>query len=343
MSALSDTLARPLFPWLHDDWQALATQIAQQRLPHALLLSSPAGYGKRHFAQALAQKLLCQRASEFGCGNCRDCQQFAAASHPDYHVIEAEAGRAIRIDQIRALQDFIPYSSHAGGYRIVVLVGAEQMNANAANSLLKTLEEPPPGRLLILLSQAPSRLAPTILSRCQQRRLQRPSAALATTWLCEQTDPALDRGAATELLQLARYAPLNALALANSDAPQKRAALFASYQQLFRQRKTAAAALPQASTWLDGDAVRHLGWLHSWLRDALRLRLAGPTLAADCLDNPDLQPALAELAAHLPGTQWHQLLQMAQHLLNISTTAPQINLELQLDVFFQAHSAHLDG
>ncbi|HNF64555.1 MAG TPA: DNA polymerase III subunit delta', partial [Plasticicumulans sp.] len=167
-------------PWLRGIWAQLAPALAAGRLPHALLLAGPEGLGKMAFAQALGEALLCesQRPDHHACGHCRACRLLAAGSHPDLHVVvPAEEGKAIRVDAIRELIGFAALTPQFGGRRVLRLAPAELLNVNAANALLKTLEEPAPGSHLILVSARPARLLPTVRSRCQTIRFAPPPAA----------------------------------------------------------------------------------------------------------------------------------------------------------------------
>lgn len=194
-------------------WATLLSKL--ERLPHALLLHGPKGVGKLELAERFASFLLCEkpgRGSE-PCGACEGCRWFAAGSHPDVRLIEPEAiarrpahadeeegegeegGRKrgarkpsseIRVDEIRALADFVNLGSHRGGRRIAILHPAEEMNANAANALLKSLEEPPAGAMFILVSHRPARLLPTIRSRCVAVPVPVPEAKAAERWLAAQ-------------------------------------------------------------------------------------------------------------------------------------------------------------
>lgn len=162
-------------------WQAL--QARREKLPHALLLSGQPGLGKFELAQAFAQSLLCEspREDRQACGQCLPCNWFAQGNHPDFRLLQpealAEAGEAeegskkasqqITIDQVRGLDDFLSVGTHRAGLRIITVNPAEAMNRSTANSLLKSLEEPAPDTLFLLVSGEPLRLLPTIRSRCQ--------------------------------------------------------------------------------------------------------------------------------------------------------------------------------
>ncbi|HSW52736.1 MAG TPA: hypothetical protein VLG93_05865, partial [Sulfuricaulis sp.] len=133
------------YPWHGALWSALARQFEQ--LPHALLLQGRPGLGKHDFAVQLAQALLCEQARDgMACGQCHCCRLFAAGTHPDLAGVGlVEDAKSIAVDQIRALGDFLSLRPHTAARKVVIISPAEAMNINAANSLLKLLEEPPLG------------------------------------------------------------------------------------------------------------------------------------------------------------------------------------------------------
>jgi DNA polymerase-3 subunit delta' len=141
--------------------------LAAGRLPHAFLFRGPAGVGKKLFARGLAAALNCRNGGpETACGECSSCHKLKSGNHPDFLVIEPEKD-AIKIDQVREMSRAITYPPYESAYRVVVLRDVHAMQAAAANSLLKTLEEPPPGNILILTAETSREVLPTILSRCQ--------------------------------------------------------------------------------------------------------------------------------------------------------------------------------
>ncbi|MEH6822591.1 MAG: DNA polymerase III subunit delta' [Motiliproteus sp.] len=218
-----------VLPWQHDLWQRLTEQHRQQRLPHALLLCGEPGLGKAQFSKALGQYLLCQQPQQRegllrSCGHCKGCMLNAQGSHPDLVEIVPEGrGKAIKVDQIRELVSTISLSAQQGGYRVVVLGPAEAMNINAANALLKVLEEPGSRTLFALYSHLPGRIVATIRSRCQAQHLSQPDRAQAIEWLNQQSDV---EGDLAEMLNLAGGAPLAALELVMNGSAEQRKILY---------------------------------------------------------------------------------------------------------------------
>src|SRR5690625_1868383 len=203
-------------PWHADVWERLQSRLQDGSMPHALLMTGLPGLGKRTLAFELAAAMLCTAPTSagFSCEACLSCRLLAQSAHPDFFTVELEEGRRqIVIDQIRALSERLTLSSQYGSYRIGLIDPADQMNSAAANALLKTLEEPPEGVILMLTAARPSRLPATIRSRCQQVQLTPPTTAVAKAWLQAQGNP---RAAAA--LGLALGAPLRALQLEQDGA-----------------------------------------------------------------------------------------------------------------------------
>jgi len=196
-------------PWQQQQWRQLQVLLASARLPHALLLHGPDGIGKRQFAQALVRLLLCAKPGEAGnCGRCHACDLSRVGNHPDWYALgpDGKAGR-IRIDPVRELCRALAGTAQLSGNKAAVVASAELFNTNAANALLKTLEEPPPNTYLILLSHRPRLLAATVRSRCQAVAFGLPPVELAVDWLVAQ-GIALEPAAAA--LSVASGRPLRA-------------------------------------------------------------------------------------------------------------------------------------
>lgn len=185
-----------LQPTLEQWWQLYQ----QQRLHHALLLAGPAGVGKAALVQAIAQRLLCQHANA-PCGQCKSCHLFVAGHHPDFLQLTVE--NSIGVDAVREIAVFFQQSAQQGGVKLVSVPQAHKMTEAASNALLKTLEEPGNGCFLLLQTDHPQRLLPTILSRCQQWSIATPPLAEAKRFVQEQTQEQIP----AELFTLSSGAP----------------------------------------------------------------------------------------------------------------------------------------
>ncbi len=149
----------------------LRNALEKDRLAHAYLFQGMDGIGKRTLALTFAKALNCRRGNLDACDTCLSCLKTDHRNHPDVETIEAE-GQFIRIDAVKALQERMKFKPLEGSRRVSILVDADRLNNAAANALLKTLEEPSPANILILVSARPYQLPVTILSRCQQIRFQ---------------------------------------------------------------------------------------------------------------------------------------------------------------------------
>jgi DNA polymerase-3 subunit delta' len=227
VSSTAPTSWSPPLPWQRD-W--LAAQLAvRERRHHALLITGPAGLGKSILALNYAQALLCEtpRPDGLACGTCAGCVYVAARTHPDLQVLdlhefkddEWKSVNEIRVDRVREVTRMMETSAHRGGRRVAVVTPAERMNAEASNALLKTLEEPPPGAMLVLTSDQPGRLLKTVVSRCLRVPAPRPDNAQAIAWLASQ-----GVGDAAAALAEAGGAPLAARARAGEDDRAERQA-----------------------------------------------------------------------------------------------------------------------
>jgi DNA polymerase III subunit delta' len=282
-----------LYPWQDPAWQQLKQ--LRQRLPHAILFHGAEGIGKTTFAEHFARSLLCQTPAYDGhaCGECDPCGWFAQYSHPDYRRVRPEAleedgaagaeegaeagegkksGKAakapskeIKIDQIRALADFMNISTHRQGMRVILLYPAEALNTAAANALLKTLEEPPPHTVFLLVSNSLDRLLPTILSRCRKFALTMPLHEEALAWLERE-------GVADADVWLSEQggAPLAAHAAAQSEVRE-------TMDELLRTlaRPDVEGALKTAEKLQKAPVADLVAWQQRWLYDVFSLKLSG--------------------------------------------------------------------
>jgi len=175
-------------PWLYQDANALLSRSSNGRMPHAVLLSGVEGIGKRVFSQWLAEALLCRQHEQSvdakPCGQCESCRQLHAESHPDFRKLVPEGANAsIKVDSVRSLVDWLQLTAGQGSYRIALIEDADRLNRAAANSLLKTLEEPADNAVLILCATRTGALPATIRSRCQKITLKMSDKSAALNWL----------------------------------------------------------------------------------------------------------------------------------------------------------------
>ncbi len=280
-------------PWQTELWAGLMARVQGERLPHALLLAGAEGIGKLDFATQLAEGLLCQSPHDNGsaCDQCHACGLLAGGSHPDFrHVGPPEGKSVIPIDTIRAVGEFFALTSQYNGRQVIIVHPAEAMSPSAANSLLKTLEEPTPGALLILVCSRPSQLLATIRSRCQQVNFALPEPAQAVAWLRERLP---GDGDAEALLALAEGAPLVALRLNEEGGLAARQSLVRQWAGLLVGRED---PLVVAAQWKPWGLAHSLRWLSSWVTDLIRLKSAGSDAA---ISNKDLGAQLQKIAERL--------------------------------------------
>ncbi len=290
MTTATSTPARP-YPWQQGLWDSLRRLFGEGRLPHALLLAAADGMGKQQLARAFSAWVLCREPGPQGaCGHCKSCQLLAAGSHPDLLWVSPESegekvSKVIKVEQARAVVDFASQSAQLQGWRVVVLSPAHALNTASANALLKTLEEPGRDTLILLLTDQPMGLLATIRSRCQLLPLSLPDLEVAMDWLRPQVPDARE---AQTLLQLARGAPVAALALRDSAWFQARRELLADLAAVSRGEQTPLAA---ATRWSKMDAIEQVTAWQSLLDDAVQLRMA-PELTSR---HGDLQAELGSL------------------------------------------------
>lgn len=196
------------YPWLEKPAAALAAM--RGRLPNAVLIHGPAGTGTFELARGFAEMLLCENPRPDGspCGTCPGCRLVKAGTHPDFRIVVSEyiaseldlpytpaegsssgrtkLSREVRIHQFRALGDFLTMAPHRGGHRVVLVYPADMVRAEAAASLLKSMEEPPEGLVFLLVADDIDAVLPTIRSRSRLLRVGVPPKEEALAWLRTQ-------------------------------------------------------------------------------------------------------------------------------------------------------------
>ncbi|MFL9809623.1 MAG: DNA polymerase III subunit delta' [Pseudomonas sp.] len=277
-----------VLPWQVDLWRQLA---GRAQHAHAYLLHGPAGIGKRLLAEQLMALLLCQRPVEArACGECKACQLLAAQTHPDHYVLEPEeVDKAIRVDQVRDLVGFVTQTAQLGGRKVILLEPAEAMNLNAANALLKSLEEPSGDTVLLLISHQPSRLLPTIKSRCVQQACPLPGRQQGLDWLAARL-PELGPELREQLLMLAAGSPLAALKLHEQKVLELRAQVVDGVKKLLKQQQSASQL---AEGWNALPLILLFDWFCEWAHLILRYQMAGDEAE---LGAADMQKVLQYLA-----------------------------------------------
>lgn len=287
-----------IYPWQTAQWQQLQQQRSSQRLPHALLLRGTEGLGKQDFANQVSASLLCQSPdnNSIACGRCDACHLLAAGTHPDLLVLEPEQDKAIKVDEIRDLCQTLSLTSQFGGYKVAIIFDADQMNINASNSLLKTLEEPTSDSILLLVTSKPYKLPVTIRSRCQTIDFHTPDPQITAQWLETQTNR--DMGLS---LQLAHGAPLLALKLADEELLEQRQCLTDALIGV-ASNKPVTSYSDRLSAFSNEYLLR---WLYDWLSDMLKLKQSA---SGQNLSHHDFTSELGDYARRASVQSLYQLL-----------------------------------
>ena len=315
-----------LYPWQVDQWQQVSQMIRQQRLPHALIIGGAAGLGKLKFATRLAAALLCQQQIDnMACGACKSCKLLASNSHPDYKLMQPEEpSKAILVDQVRKLQHAMATTAQQGGARVVVINGASDLNLNAANALLKQLEEPGDNSFFLLLHQWPKMLLPTVRSRCQLLDIIIPRPEQALSWLEEQLpeDEKNPRATAEKLIALANGGPLKALQLHASKAHELRHQMLVQLTAILRGN---ASTLEVAQSWHKQPLEQMLNWWIEWINDLIKLKMTGNTAH---LANPDIIKLLQAVDQRSNIIDIYALLEKLTEQLNFINLRRNLNTQL---------------
>ncbi|MBI3088071.1 MAG: DNA polymerase III subunit delta' [Candidatus Omnitrophica bacterium] len=274
----------------------LRTHLSKERVAPAYLFAGPEGVGKRLAAFELAKALNCEQsdglpaeasAQAGPCDRCASCSRILRRMHPDVHLVSPQGAiETIRIDEIRHILGRIALRPFMARAQVVILDGADRLTEEAANSLLKSLEEPPASARFILLTSQPSDCLPTIVSRCQTIRFQRLSTEMIQRLLVSQQLCAAE--AAPSISRLAQGSLSRARRLAEE---------WPAYQQM-----TAHLGAEQAARWLEwaipNDRQEQAQWLAgsiAWLRDVAVASASDDTLLAHADASSSIRRQAGEL------------------------------------------------
>jgi DNA polymerase III subunit delta' len=262
----------------------LKRMIAREKIPHAFLFTGISGVGKTTTALAFCQALNClEPVDGEGCGRCRMCRQLIGGNFPDFLLVEPD-GQNIKIEQIRELNRAMGYKPVAGAYRVVVLNRAELMTVEAANSFLKTLEEPPPGNVIILKVKEPLDLLPTIVSRCQKIPFRPLPLSAVREYLINELG--IEEESAFLIAGISDGSPGRAKQISDGGYLEERQRSINDIIKLPSMRKTEAIDL--AMEYAQGvkkkdrdetgdiDLFERIGIWKTWYRDLVVIKINGP-------------------------------------------------------------------
>lgn len=320
-----------IFPWQTTQWQQLDHAKQSNRLSHALLFVGREGLGKTIFAESLVRALLCltnENAPLAYCNQCQSCALVNARSHPNVKWVQPENFH-IKIDQIREVREFAHHSSLKGHQRFIIIEQARYMNANAANALLKTLEEPPPDVFIILITHQPGRLPATVLSRCQRILFQPPSTSDAIQWMKQsivEEKKAAVYAYLPLILTLAEGAPLKALKLIEHDILNFRETIFGLLYDLALHARN---PIVHAGKIKEEQLDIFLDLTMQWVRDLLRLQLQ-----IDDMIHHDYQKQFMELKTQLPIKAVLKFFHYLLHVRRLLSTGSNLNKQMLLESIF---------
>lgn len=284
-----------LYPWQSGQWDYFKRLIDSNSLPQAVLLSGAEGTGKHEFANILGAAILCEQQSSEGypCGQCKHCQLLNANTYPDFVRITPEEDKdTISIDAIRLLISKLHLTRHFDAHKVALIESADSMNANAANALLKTLEEPPEETIIILVTSEPLKLPATIRSRCQFVPFYSPTEQQALSWLKDVSNDVEWE----PLLRVAQGAPLQALRYHETELLDQRITVVQGFLEVFEANSDPieiAARIEPIPFSLSFQ------WIQAVIVDLLRVKSTDNPIT---LENPDFYRSLLALAPrmHVP-------------------------------------------
>jgi DNA polymerase-3 subunit delta' len=250
-------------PWFSTACNEIRSALAADRLAHGLLIHEDDGAGGVEFARWITQLVNCREKSRAPCGECQDCRWIETNQHPDVTWLQPEEDSTqIPIQSVRDLAADLALTAHGHGYKVAIITPAQAMNHFAANALLKTLEEPPPKTLVLLVTSQPSRLLATLRSRCSRIRLTGPSRAAAASYL----ETSRGAGPWVDALAATGAGPFT---LMDAD-PDALATLLRDTITTLRDVGSGNLEPPAvAERWAKGELSIRLSCLESWVTDRI--------------------------------------------------------------------------
>jgi DNA polymerase III subunit delta' len=249
--------------WFEGARHEVDAAIAAERLAHGLLIHEDPGAGGLELARWIAQRVNCREPARAPCGDCQECRWIAADQHPDVTRLSPEGDSTqITIQAVRDLSADLAFTAHGRGYKVAIIAPAEAMNHFAANALLKTLEEPPKRTLVLLVTSQPSRLLPTLRSRCSRLRLAGPTREEAAGYLSS----ARGAGPWAEALAATGAGPFALLDADPSELAKLRNDTIATLADIGSGNLQPPAV---ADRWAKGELAIRLSCLESWVTDRI--------------------------------------------------------------------------
>jgi DNA polymerase-3 subunit delta' len=259
---MNATTAR-LPPWFDAARAEIDAAIESRRLAHGILIHEDPGAGGALLARWIAQRVNCRDSQRAPCGECQSCKWISLAQHPDVTLLEpAGDSTQIVIQAVRELSADLALTAHGTGTKVAIVSPADAMNPFAANALLKTLEEPPPRTMLLLVTSQPSRLLPTLRSRCSKLRLAAPPRAVAAAYL----EALRGSGPWGEALAATGAGPFALLDADPAAIAQLRADTVSTLAEIGRGNLQPPAV---AERWAKSELGLRLSLLESWVTDRL--------------------------------------------------------------------------
>jgi len=320
----------------------LRNAMRQGKVAHAYLFAGPPGIGKYTVARTFAAALNCQTLPDDACGVCPSCRKFAAGNHPDFVAgTRRDDKTVIVIEQIREVIHSAQYAPFEGKFKVYLIDGAEQLNTEAANALLKTLVEPNARTVFVLVTPASHLLLPTVVSRCQTLRFGLLEDSQIRAWLDQQGEwPPED---AALLARLAEGSIGRATALDLDFIRGPRLSLFQDLAAAAPDDAAAAVLLGDRLSAAAPDLRDGLELLAGFVRDALIWRISGD---AERVRNRDALEAIQRYAARLPlaalGAKIRSLVQ-ARRLIERNVNKSAIVGGLCLDLIATAPTSFAEG